>query len=94
MRGKIKIDVLNAQTGHTSLTFDKNNLEEVRKASKQINDMLRMGYAIFVESGGATKRITSFDVHINSYMIGDIEAAPSTAHATAIAPSAGGCLVK
>jgi ribulose bisphosphate carboxylase small subunit len=84
------LDILNATTGHSTITFDTGNPEEVKNAESQINDMLKMGYAIFVEHEGQTNRITSFDAAKGVYKVGAREI-PAEAPATAVAKPSGGC---
>ena len=88
----MQIDVLHVVAGHSTLTFDTSNPESVQRAEKQINDMLRQGYTIFVEKDGATNRITSFDAANGVYKIGDKEIPAEGSKATTVAPTAGGCL--
>ena len=87
------IDVLNTGYGEFELRFDPNKPDEVQKAKETITDMLKRGYAIFVQQGDETFRVRKFDVDRNVYIIGSTpaEEIPITeAKATAVGRSAGG----
>jgi hypothetical protein len=88
----ITLDIPHVDTGHTTLTFDPAVAEEVKSAEGQINDLIRHGYAVFVEADGKTDRVTSFDATKGVYKIGDKEVAAEGTTATAVAPRAGGCV--
>lgn len=88
----MQIDVPHVVHGHSTLTFDTSNTESVATAQKQITDMLRQGYTIFVEKDGKTDRITAFDAANGVYKIGDKEIPAEGTKATTVAPTAGGCL--
>lgn len=100
-----ELDVLNCETGHIHIKFDKADQAEVEKARRIIGDMLKRGYAVFVEVDGKTKQVREFDPTTDDYIIDD-DAAPNpevtkgkrgrrrismTKHkATGVAPIAGG----
>lgn len=98
------LDVLNAAEGHLNIKFDKDSPEETAKAQKIIGDMLKRGYAIFIDVGdGELKRVKHFKKDIDSYVVEEIpdEKAESVkpikkyiprkkAKATGIPPTAGG----
>jgi spore germination protein YaaH len=87
------IDVLNTGYGDFELRFDPNKPDEVQKAKETITDMLKRGYAIFVQQGRETFRVRKFDVDKNVYIIGSTpaEEVPITeTKATAVGRSAGG----
>lgn len=93
----MNLHILNAQTGHTTLTYNPKNAEEVEQAETQINEMLEAGFSIFVElEDGKTEKVQKFDANRGRYLIGGrsgrIEIPLEEAkQATAVPPSAGGC---
>ena len=67
-----QIDVLNCGTGHTEIRFDKDDPVETARAQRIIKDMLRRGYALFVE--GKDKklcRVEQFMEDEGVYIIAD-----------------------
>lgn len=87
------IDILNTGYGDFELSFDPNKPDEVEKAKQTITDMLKRGYAIFVQQGKETFRVRKFDVDKNVYIIGSTpaeEVSISKTRATAVGRSAGG----
>ena len=104
---RLQIDVPNVQTGHTTLIYDTTKPEEAQLAKAQILAMMKAGFAIFVEEGGKTERITKFSGKIGKYLIGEQDASAASegstatavadapaAKVTATAPTSGGCVVK
>jgi hypothetical protein len=70
MQGSLSI--LNTGAGDIEMKFNKDNQQEVDKAKEVITDMLRRGYAIFIEDAmGETYRVTEFDPQNNCYIIKD-----------------------
>ena|SRR5436190_18980663 len=55
------IDILNTGYGDFELRFDPDSPADVQKAKETITDMLKRGYAIFVEHNGKTQRVRKFD---------------------------------
>ena len=87
------LDVLNTGYGDFELSFDPNKPDEVQKAKETITDMLKRGYAIFVQQGQETFRVRKFDVNKNVYIIGSTpaeEVPMADTRATAVGRSAGG----
>ena len=87
------IDVLNTGYGDFELRFDPNKPDEVQKAKETITDMLKRGYAIFVQQGEQTFRVRRFDPDKNVYIIGSTPAEEipmAETRATAVGRSAGG----
>jgi len=85
--------MLNTGFGHFELRFDPNKMDEVQKAKETITDMLKRGYAIFLQQGNETVRVRKFDPDRNVYIIGSTpaEEVPITeARVTAVGRSAGG----
>lgn len=69
-----QIGILNVGAGDTKLSFDPKNKGEVKRASATVKDMLKRGYAIFVEVGANEKgpiyqRATGFDAKTAEYLI-------------------------
>jgi hypothetical protein len=87
------LDVLNTGYGDLEVSFDPNKPDEVQKAKETITDMLKRGYAIFVQQGGETVRVRKFDANRNVYIIGSTPAEEvpiADTRATAVGRSAGG----
>lgn len=87
------LDVLNTGYGDFELRFNPDKPDEVQKAKETITDMLKRGYAIFVQQGQETFRVRKFDADKNVYIIGSTpaEEVPVTeTKAIAVGRSAGG----
>jgi hypothetical protein len=87
------IDVLNTGYGDFEMRFDPDKPDEVQKAKETITDMLKRGYAIFIQQGKETRRVRKFDPDKNVYIIGctPAEEVPiAETKATAVGRSAGG----
>lgn len=66
------LDVLNCGAGHLAFTFDGGDALEVEKARRVIEDMLRRGYAIFLENeDGSLSKVESFDPRRNAYIVAE-----------------------
>ena len=61
------LDVLNINAGH--MKFDFKDEADEEKASKVIQDMLRMGYAIFIETDDGLRRVSAFDPKEKVYIV-------------------------
>lgn len=75
-----ELRVLNVGHGDLRFTFNKDNAIELEKARRCITDMLRRGYALFIEVDGEngqkkTVIVKSFDPERECYIIGDTGAA-------------------
>ena len=53
-------------------TFDKDDGVELERAKRMISDMLRRGYAIFVEIAEKLQRVRAFDAAKGVYYISDV----------------------
>lgn len=95
------LDVLNCAAGHLTFDFDKGDPAEVERAKRVVEDMLRRGYTIFVETPEGLAKVEAFDPGTAHYVISDVPAArgkrgpkkrvPMTgSRATATAPTGGG----
>jgi hypothetical protein len=72
------IGILNVGAGDTKLVFDNSKPEETAMAAKVVRDMIRLGYAIFIEVGSNEKgpiyqRARDFDEATSEYIIIDSE---------------------
>lgn len=65
------LEVLNVGAGHFTISFDKEDRGEVKRAREVITDMLRRGYAIFVEVDGKQEIVRRFNTKKNVYIIGE-----------------------
>lgn len=67
------LDVLQVGRGHLRLTINGDDPIEKDRARRLIEDMLRRGFAIFVEDGdGKASRVRAFDPERMAYVIGDV----------------------
>jgi hypothetical protein len=85
------LDIPHAETGHNSYSYDPADAESVKLAESTFQDLLKQGYAIFLESDGKTERVTGFNPKAGTFKIGNKEVPAEGTTATAVAPSAGGC---
>jgi hypothetical protein len=96
------LDILNCGAGHLKFSFDGSDPLEIEKAKRVIEDMLRRGYALFVEVDGELHKAEGFDPETTSYIISE-GADPSakrkgrkrkvpagSARATGVGPTSGG----
>ena len=65
------LDVLNCNAGHIRVSFDKDDVAEVAKAKTMIQDMMRRGYSILVETDDGTWRVNRFDPTRCEYIVED-----------------------
>jgi hypothetical protein len=63
------IEILNVSDGDTKISFDTNNPADIERARKIIPDMLKRGYALFVEVNGQLERVESFDPATSEYIV-------------------------
>ncbi len=68
------VQILNVGEGDLTLSFDKKNPEEVERARKIIEDMLKRGYALLVQVGTKKgipvyQRATGFDPKTCEYIV-------------------------
>lgn len=76
------IDVLNAGLGHLEIRFNGDDPMEQVRASRIINDMLKRGYALFVEGeDGKMTRVKKFIESKFAYIIADGPDGSVPAHA-------------
>lgn len=69
------LDVLNCGAGHLKVAFDKTNAMDVDRARRMIADMLKRGYALFVEEpDGSVRRVAKFDPKTDEYILSDVPA--------------------
>lgn len=69
------MDVLSVAKGDLRLSFSDDSPEEKAKAKKTIEDMLKAGYTIFVETATGLRRVKRFNAKRSEYVIVDT---PST----------------
>lgn len=66
------LDVLQIGRGHLRMTIEEGNGVDVERARRVLEDMMRRGYAIFVEEpDGTTHRVLEFDPERFVYVIDD-----------------------
>jgi hypothetical protein len=66
------LEVLSVGKGDLKLTWDRDNPDDVDKARKTIEEMLRKGYSIFVETDDGPSRVTDFNPKRMTYIITEI----------------------
>jgi|CXWL01.1.fsa_nt_gi hypothetical protein len=66
-----ELSVLNCGAGDIKVAFDKNNPLETERAKRIIQDMLKRGYALFVEVDGKLQKVRKFDAKRCEYLIAD-----------------------
>lgn len=71
------LDVLNIGAGDLEFRFRADNPEDVERAKKTIEDMLRRGYTILVNVGGKPRKVKKFDPRKELYIIQDLPADPA-----------------
>ena len=64
-----QLDVLNVGEGDMKFTFDTADPQDVARAESVVTDMLRRGYALFVEVDGKLHRIRDFNPKTACYVI-------------------------
>ena len=89
------LEILNVGAGHLKIEFNKANPAERERAKSMVQDMIRRGYAIFVERGDKLVRVRAFDARRSEYIIKDVPKAEARvpmarAKATAVGRTAGG----
>lgn len=71
------VQILNVGAGDTKLIFDKTNPIECARAGRIITDMLRRGYALFVEvekkGEKVFTRVSEFRENTCEYIIADLD---------------------
>jgi hypothetical protein len=63
------LSVLNCGAGDLKFRFDKDDPEEVVRAKKVIEDMLKRGYTLLVEVDGELRRASGFDPAKGCYVV-------------------------
>jgi hypothetical protein len=79
------LDVLSIGKGDLKLSFDPENSDDTEKAKAVIEEMLRKGYSIFVETDVGPARVQRFSAERMAYII--TELAPGNVLPSGPAPS-------
>lgn len=67
-----ELSVLNVFRGDMKFSFDSANPQEVERAKRVVEDMLKRGYSLFVDEGdGKLKKVKKFDAATCEYIIAD-----------------------
>lgn len=66
-----ELAILNCREGDMRFSFDKDDPQELERAKRVVEDMLRRGYIIFVDVGGKLRKVTKFDAKRGEYIIAD-----------------------
>jgi hypothetical protein len=75
------LEVLSVGKGDIKLTLDGNSSEETEKARSIIEEMLRKGYGIFVETDEGLTRVKAFNPKRMTYVISEVVEEPEAAGA-------------
>lgn len=66
------LDVLNCGMGHLEIRFNAQDVIELERAKRIIQDMLRRGYALFInDKDGKLTRVKNFISETGTYIIAD-----------------------
>lgn len=65
--------ILNVGAGDLRINFDKDDPADADRAKTMIGDMLKRGYAIFVEVDGKLEPVEAFDAEKFEYVIGEVK---------------------
>ena len=67
------LSILNVGAGDLVISFDSDDPDEVAKARKMVEDMLKAGYALVVEEeDGTHSPVQRFDPETDEYIVADI----------------------
>lgn len=78
------LDVLNVGMGHLTVRFNREDPLELARGRRLVADMLKRGYALFVEVEGVLRPVRRFDAKYDAYVIDQVadpkttEPAPKT----------------
>lgn len=75
------LEVLSIGKGDLKLTLDNGNPEDVEKARQLITEMLRKGYAIYVDTDKGPTRVKRFNPKRMTYIITEVVEPPPEAAA-------------
>lgn len=71
------LEVLSIGKGDLKLTIGGDNPEDTEKARKLIEEMLKKGYAIFVETDKGPTRVKKFNARRMTYIISEVPDEPA-----------------
>lgn len=66
-----ELSVLNCTAGDIKVSFNSSDPQEVERARRIVEDMLRRGYILFVEVKGKLRKATGFDPKTDEYILAD-----------------------
>lgn len=69
MGSKIEIDALSTGAGDIKLCWNANDPMEVERAKRVVEDMLKRGYALFIQDGEKLIKVRKFDKKKGEYLI-------------------------
>lgn len=67
-----ELDVLSVGQGHLRVTVDDKDPEGIDKARRMIEDMLKRGFSIFVETDKGLRRVKKFNPQRMTYLVDDV----------------------
>lgn len=82
------LEVLSIGKGDLKLSIGGDNPEDTEKARKLIEEMLKKGYAIFVETDKGPTRVKKFNARRMTYIISEVPDEPALEPAKAPAKKA------
>lgn len=92
-----QLDVLSVGRGHLRVTVDDKDPDGINAARRMIEDMLKRGFSIFVETDKGLRRVKKFNPKRMTYLIDDVpddEALEASRPADDVTPSPSGYIKK
>lgn len=77
------LEVLSVGKGDIKLTVGGDDPDEIAKAKRVIDEMLRKGYGIFVETDAGLRRVKKFNAKRMTYVIAEVADEPADTPAPA-----------
>lgn len=65
------LSVLNCTMGDMKFSFDSKDPQEVERARRCVQDMLKRGYILFVETPKGLRKVTGFNAKNDTYIVAD-----------------------
>lgn len=65
------ISILNCTMGDMQFSFDSDDPQEVERARRCVEDMLKRGYILFVHTKAGLRKVTKFNRKNDTYVIAD-----------------------
>lgn len=65
----VRMDYLSTLTGDTSITIDDNDPDKRAELAKHVEELIREGYAVFVQDGDSTFKVMGYDAEENAWIL-------------------------